>query len=580
MQFYFWAEAAGLKLAPSHMILSENLRKQILNFCRHIANSRPVVGIGIVGDYALGLPDIKTPVEVLLIMNRFQPRVMNYVKFFGKRAVVVYAVDKWVFERDVEGGFLGEAFAVQLIFPYIPLKNEAYLKAEEVELKRRLILELIENLILDFPELSYELHIKPEYFLYEAMLNRARLFPPMFYNLLNFLREDFRDQNMNRVIDGYRRALDKLESERVVERADGCFKISAEFACGVKTQRIRFMSLLKSAQKTIFMSLLGTFPKIFRILSQNREIALKFQSSTNENSKAASYIEDPKKYLLVPTANGLVPLTNKMGIEAFARKILSADDKAEIKIEEMGGVLNDVYLIKAVANNGMRRVVAKSFKDWSSFKWFPLTLWTAGTKTFALLGRSRLERECAINQFLYSKGFAVPRILGVSHQERLVFMEYLEGESLEKVVKRIMGEKVGSKIEGELKTVQRVGELFAKIHALNVTLGDTKPENILIGKNGEIYLLDFEQASRKGDKAWDIAEFLYYVGHYAPPFACACAAEFITKAFIKGYLKAGGDLKSVNAAGKPKYTKVFSVFAFPNVILTISKICQKADQLR
>lgn len=551
-----------------------------MNFCRYLANSRSVVGICVCGDYALGLSDAKTPIEVLLIVDGFQPRVMTYIKLFSGRPVIVYAVDKWVFERDVDGGFLGEAFAVQLVFPYIPLKNEDYLKTEEVKLKKRLILELLENLVLNLPELSYELRIKPEYFVYEAMLSRARLFPPLFYNLSNFLREDLRDRNLQGVMEGYARALEELEKEKVVERADGCFKISPEFADGVKSQRIRFINLFKSAQKALFLSILATFPKIFKILSQNREIFLKLQSFENENFKNSCQIEDPKKYLFVPTASGLVSLASKMDIEAFARKALSADVNAEIEIERMGGVLNDVYLVKTRANGEERKVVVKSFKDWSSFKWFPLTLWTAGTKTFALLGRSRLERECAINQFLRSKGFAVPKLLSVSHQERLVFMEYLEGENLEKVVKRIMSKKAENDFEKELKIVQKVGETFARIHALNVTLGDTKPENILVGKGGEIYLLDFEQAFRNGDKTWDIAEFLYYVGHYTPPLIGARKVELIAKAFLKGYLETGGDLKTVKAAGKPKYTKVFSVFAFPHVIFAISNVCLKADQLK
>jgi tRNA A-37 threonylcarbamoyl transferase component Bud32 len=505
---------------------------------------------------------------------------MNYIKFFGGRVVIVYAVDKWVFESDINRGLLGEAFAFHLVFPYMPLTDEAYLKAEEVKLKKRLILELLENLVLDFPEMCYELRIKPEYFIYEAMLSRARLFPPMFYNVLNFLREDLRDENVKLVMDGYARALEELRKEKVLKRADGYFKISEGFVDGVKSRRVRFLNLLKSAQKALFLSLLGTFPKIFRALSQNREMLLKLQPFESGNLKTAYLIEDPKRYLLVPMANGLVPLVSKMNIETFARKALSASVNAKIEVEGVGGVLNDVYLIKAILDGEMKKIVAKSFKDWSSFKWFPLTLWTAGTKTFALLGRSRLERECAINQLLYSKGFAVPRLLSVSHKERLVFMEYLEGENLEKIIKRIVSSEAKSEINEELKVVQRVGETFAKIHALNITLGDTKPENILVGKNGEIYLLDFEQASRGGDKAWDIAEFLYYVGHYTPPFVGARPAELVARAFLKGYLEAGGDLKAVKAAGKPKYTKVFSVFALPHVIFAISNICQKVDQLR
>jgi tRNA A-37 threonylcarbamoyl transferase component Bud32 len=267
-------------------------------------------------------------------------------------------------------------------------------------------------------------------------------------------------------------------------------------------------------------------------------------------------------------------LASRVDIEAFARKVLSAGKDAEVSIDKIGGVLNDAFLIKAFIGDEERKVVVKRFKDWSSFKWFPLTLWAVGTRSFAVSGRSRLERECAINQLLNSKGIAVPKLLYVNHAERLIFMEYVEGESTEKVIRKIINSKT-SGMENNLSIIRRVGEKFGEVHALNIALGDTKPENILIGKYGEICLLDLEQASRNGDKVWDVAEFLYYAGHYISPFVGARSAELIAKAFIEGYLKAGGNAEIVKEAGNPKYTKVFSVFTFPHIIFAISNICRK-----
>jgi tRNA A-37 threonylcarbamoyl transferase component Bud32 len=557
------------------------LFEQILDFAKHIAGTCEITALCTVSDYGLEVSDEKATVRVLLIIRDFQPRLMNYVKTFGGRTAVVLAVDKWIFERDIDKGLIGEAIVGNLIFPYTALAHEEYLYAQEVKLKRRLILELLENLVLDFPELSYDIHVQPEYFMYETMLTRARLFPPMIYSLANFVREDRKRENTENTLRGYLEALKALERENVINFSDSYVKISRKFAEDIKSGRSgRFISLFKTAQRALLTYLLGAFPNTLSLLSQNKEIFLKFQKITGEKSKFISQIEDSEKYLFVPTASGLVPLFNMIDIEGFSKKILSTRKDAKIDIEEIGGILNDVYLIKVLADDEERRIIVKSFKDWSSIKWFPLTLWTVGTRTFAVLGRSRLERECSINQLLRSNGFTVPKILHVNHNRRLVFMEYVEGESLEKVIKRIANSKTIDGMQKDLSIINEVGGKFAQAHALDIALGDTKPENILIEKNGEICFLDFEQASRNGDKVWDIAEFLYYSGHYISPFVGLQPAELVTNAFVEGYLKAGGSAKIVKSAGNPKYTKVFSIFTFPHLMLAISSICRKAGTSR
>jgi serine/threonine protein kinase len=168
------------------------------------------------------------------------------------------------------------------------------------------------------------------------------------------------------------------------------------------------------------------------------------------------------------------------------RRVLSAGKDSKVEIKGIGGVLNDVYLIRTFSNGEERKAVVKEFKDWSSFKWFPLTLWTIGARSFAVVGRSRLEKECAINEFLVSKGFNVPKVLCISHDERLIFTEYIEGEGLDKIVKRIGRLKNEIEAEKDLQLVAEVGETMAMVHSSDVSLGDTKPENIMVGKDGKM----------------------------------------------------------------------------------------------
>ena len=156
-------------------------------------------------------------------------------------------------------------------------------------------------------------------------------------------------------------------------------------------------------------------------------------------------------------------------------------------------------------------------------------------------------------------------------------MEFIDGENLSEAIKRIATSTDPLTIQTVLSTVVRVGELFAKVHSYNVTLGDTKPDNVLIKQDGTLFLIDFEQATKEGDKAWDVAVFLYYSGHYLEPFYSNSKAESVAKAFIEGYLKGGGNVFNVSKAGAPKYTRVFSIFTIPPAIRTISDICKKTE---
>ena len=88
-------------------------------------------------------------------------------------------------------------------------------------------------------------------------------------------------------------------------------------------------------------------------------------------------------------------------------------------------------------------------------------------------------------------------------------------------------------------------------------------------------LLDLEQAARNGNQAWDIAEFLYYSGHYSPLMSSTKAASIISRNFIEGYLEAGGEKELIKKAASPRYTKVFSIFTPPQILFAISSICKK-----
>ncbi len=556
---------------------NSDLQRQILDYCKHVARPYQIVAVCQSDDYTIEVPTAKSALEVLLVLKNFSPRVMSYVRTINNRHIVFFVVDQWIFERDVDRGTLGEALASLLIFPYTALNNDVYLHTQEVALKERLILELLENMVLSYPELSYRMRIKPEYFMYEVILNRVRVFPPMAYGTAHFLCGEATTKKIEFVLRGYLEALAHLKKKGAVALADGYITISSTFIATSKNPRILLTNTIKNAPRALFASLFGVFPQLLNFISQNSEAFFRFQTSPGkkEIDFSRTFI-NPQKYVLVPTSGGFVSLADKMDIRTYAKRILKEGDYKQILVEEFGGVLNDVYLIRAQTDHSEKKIIVKRFKDLSSMKWFPLSMWSIGARSFALMGRSRLERECAMNELLATAGFRVPKILHVSAYERLVFMEFLEGENLAHAIKRIAIAKNTEKAAKDLALVTQVGETYAKVHALNVVLGDTKPENVMIDPKGNLYLLDFEQASRTGDPSWDLACFLFYCGHYLP-LNGEQKAEEVTKAFISGYLGAGGKVEALKCAVIPRYTRVFSIFTLPSILRAMANTCKNLD---
>ncbi len=97
------------------------MNDQLLDFCRRIAGSAAITAIAQVDRYSASASNERAVIEIVVVIRDFQPRVMSYIRTINERPVFVWAVDQWIFERDIERGFLGEAIASKLVFPYLGL---------------------------------------------------------------------------------------------------------------------------------------------------------------------------------------------------------------------------------------------------------------------------------------------------------------------------------------------------------------------------------------------------------------------------------------------------------------------------
>lgn len=548
--------------------------KQILRLCRETVGSRGFFAACFYGPRVYGYADEKTNVNLLLIIPHFPPKISNFAKKINSIKLSILAIDKQTFETDVEQGKFGELAAEIMTLPYEPWINPHYLEQKEVRIKKRFVLELLRNIILQYPELSVELLIEPEYFMYEIMRRSMKLFPSLIHSYIKLLNGKSKKQNIASMMKGYTRALKELEEENCVAWSNSHIKVNKDFIETTKDQRTPFSNILTSIQKAVLPYLRGISSRTSALLQDQVFVKTPYQKAATD---LLEQLEETERHLLMPTPLGPVPLSEKTDIQDFVRKTVPGGEALKITIEGLGGVLNSVFLLRLQKDHKTQKIVVKRFEDWLGFKWFPLALWTLGTQSFAVLGEARLEREYSINQFMRKHGFSVPRILYVSLKKRLIFEEFIEGEKVNKVVRRIITSQLREKGKDE-ETIRLIGKEIARAHSLGVVLGDCKPENIVITNERKVCFLDLEQAIRNGNQPWDIVEFLYYSGHYFLPIHSDRAARTIASSFIEGYLEAGGKRENVRRAASARYTKVFSVFTLPHIILIMANICKKMGE--
>ena len=235
--------------------------------------------------------------------------------------------------------------------------------------------------------------------------------------------------------------------------------------------------------------------------------------------------EDPKNYLYLRTSAGLVPLGEKLSLDEVIANLKLG---GPITITPLAGVLNEVFLVTA----GKEQLVVKKFTDWDGFKWFTLNLVSLGSKLFAVSGKARMTNEYGMNRYLGKRGLKVANIIYLNVKQRILVERYLSGPSFADLAKEAVNQS--SLTNGQTELAESLGETLADIHATGVSVGDTKPENFVIN-DGKIFTVDLEQAGKRKDYAWDIAELLFYTGHYRISPTFTGGLKGIIEAIVTGY---------------------------------------------
>lgn len=539
----------------------KGVHRVILDACSRVAGKDHIEAICLYGSRVSGYAREDSDYDVLLILSEYANGVKYSYEKVDDNQLALLIVDKKALELDAEKGSFGDFIAGRLISPYTPILNTEYLEDIEVKIKKRFAEEDLEDLVIEYEELARGLVIRLEYLVLARMRKRSRGYPPLRYSYINMLREGLRDKNMTAILKGYKRAVKELATSKFIRVEGEAIRFENEYVDIILSSKTynKVVNLVDFSRRAL--SAYITHGKAGRVKLDvfAMELTSKIKRELQTTFKRQR-IEDPKNFLFLKTDKGLVCLNEESTIVELVQKLRN---EKNVDVDPLSSSLNEVYSITL----DDEKLVVKKFTNWYTFKWFMLNIAAYGTKVFSLSGKARLANEYGINRLLAENNILVPEIVAISIKDRVLVERYIEGASaldfLEEAfsVEELTDQQKGLAIE--------LGKIIATIHSLHVVIGDCKPENFIIGKNGQIYVLDLEQGERRGDPTWDVAEFLYFSGHFGSKFTNGLR-DFVLN-FVEGYCQIGDRTILRRAAGF-RYSRVFLGWTHLPIIQAIASI--------
>jgi tRNA A-37 threonylcarbamoyl transferase component Bud32 len=548
------------------MLAETELAQLALGKLDELAPSAQRVAVCLYGPSVYARPKSFRGHDVLAICEEYAPGLRTHPRTIDKDEARFLLVERDLVESDIRNGTLGDFLTEKFLYPYRPIANDDYLGKLGLSAQARVVREEVKDLVLEYGEMCRGLAAKPEFFGLSRMRKRARALVPSLEDYLRFLDPAVRERNISILRGSFKKAIASLPDELVELEGDDVTILDNAVDRWIKDRASNQVVNILTQSQRAFYSYLTKSRSIY--LSPDlvvRELYGPLRLRLDPGLVGREP-EDPKNYLCLRTAEGLVSLNEKASLEDVISKLRPG---RPVTISPLAGVLNEVYLV----TSGKDRFVAKRFTDWHGFKWFTLNFVSFGSKFFALSGKTRMTNEYGINRYLAKRGMKVPQVIHANVKQRLLVENYIAGMPVNRFVTEAVSQ--GALTKSQHRVGESLGETLATIHEFGVSVGDSKPENFVV-KDGEIFTVDLEQAGKRGDRAWDIAELLFYTGHYSPSTTPTKALSELVEAFVRGYLTRGeiGELK--RAAGV-RYTKVFSFWTPAPILMEIVKTLRAAS---
>jgi len=525
----------------------EDVKESLLRMVFEEYGEENVLAACVYGSHVAGYARPESDYDVIAVLKRY-PAKIGYKYVREPMLCSILAVEKGILYDDVRRSWLGEFVAGRFLNVYEPLAGKELLEEVEVEYKKRVILEILSEFNGKFQPFMGVIRFPLQYFLFEKLRRRMQFYPPAVYSYTKTYGGACRERNIGFSLEAFRKAASQLSMENsCIMFQDDCVWVSDPKSFN-RMGKIR--AVFEETRRDI--TSYATHVYCGRV---GVSIILEELKSKIERHGKVEPLEDlkhPSTHLRVP--EGTVIVNEKDWVERVAEH-LGLGGGYSYRVEKVGGdgidkIVNVARKYVFTSGDRVCEVVVKRFKDPRNIKWAVLALATLADIRFEVLPLRRMANEYRMSLEFKGLGFNVPRVHAIDLDRIQLVTEYVRGEN----VSRLLRENVFEHLE-------KVGEEVGRLHSKGYTLGDAKPDNIIVSVDGRIYFTDLEQAKAGGERAWDIAEFLNYSMVFSFDVENAWR---IAKLFSKGYLKYGRveDLRRVREA---KYSMIFKPLIAPQV---------------
>jgi len=407
-------------------------------------------------------------------------------------------VDETTLLDEAKHPSAGEFVVGRLLNIYEPIVNAEFLRSVEFEYKKRTIAEELIELQTDYGDFSSNLVIPYEYFLFSKLHKRAVAYPEVIYGYTRTYTCDQSKENLGFALRGFREAAESMASGGLVENTGDSVRIFRG-----KKRASALSELFKISPLTAGNARRYAFHELANRVGFEFETkpVSKLRGSGKAHHPALLELDHPKKLLRLE--EGVIFDDASKIVEEIAQ-VSGFGETYEYEEKKEGDFINSTRKLEIWDDEKRAKYVLKHFPELKSAKWALLNLWSVTAKKFNRSPLSRLNREVDGVRRVRVLEIKTHHIVGIALDDRTLVSQYVEGLPLSNFVEKIIkGEST------DTSNIEEYARVLGRMHKAGLVYGDTKPQNVLVGKDG-IELLDLEQTVENGDAAWDLAEFLYF----------------------------------------------------------------------